>query len=185
VDYLYLNTITFPVRRGTLFRGWEELGDYCWEIEIHCGESPQLDYRNWPDDRAEEPLDILAGAEPSLYAQMLPLRVGSPHELVGRVYSFLQTPDDEAPDWPTGLGWPFFVLNLWEDCLAYPMRVAFTQQRGRQYRVEINGRYFDSGVSYDLRVQAWLDWCASAAEYNATAERPRDGGHSGFTLPPA
>jgi hypothetical protein len=109
-------------------------------------------------DRTEGPDDLLAGAEPMLYAQMLPLRVRSREELIGRTYSFPQTPDDDPPDWPTGHGWLFFVLSVWEGCVAYPMGVAFTEKRNEQYRVEIAGRYFNSGVSYDLRVQAWLDW---------------------------
>ena len=72
------NTIAFPVERGVLYRGREELGDYRWELEVYCGESPQLDYRNWPDDRAETADDLLAGASPLLSAQRLPLRVQSP-----------------------------------------------------------------------------------------------------------
>jgi len=43
MDFLFLNDIAFPVRRGVLSRGRKELGDYCWELEIYCDESPQLD----------------------------------------------------------------------------------------------------------------------------------------------
>jgi hypothetical protein len=155
VDYLYLNSIAFPVRRGVLLRGREELGDYCWELEIYCDESPRLDYRKWPDDRAETVDDLLAGAEPLLSAQRLPLRVQSPDELIGREYLFPPTPAPNLPDWDTSLGWPFFFLYVWEACPTSQMRVAFTGKRDRQYRVDIEGGYFNSGVSYALRVQAW------------------------------
>ena len=84
MDHLFLNDISFPVERGVLYQGREELGDYRWEVEVYCGESPQLDYRNWPDDRAETPDDFLAGTPVMLGAQRLPLRVRSPDDLVGR-----------------------------------------------------------------------------------------------------
>ena len=163
MEQLYLNTIAFPVLRGELYGG-RDTTDYRWGIEINCGESPQLDYQNWPDDREEQPLDWLAGFEPYLYAQMLPLRVTSPEELIGRAYSFPQSPDDDPPDWPRGIGWPFFCLYLMEHYWAHPMRVAFTERRGRKYRVEIAGGYPDGGVVYDLRVAAWLDWVGPDVE---------------------
>lgn len=171
MDHLYLNTIAFPVLRGELCGGRDTTTDYRWSIEIHCGESPQLDYRNWPDEREEQPLDWLAGLEPFLYAQMLPLRVASPEELVGRSYSFPQTPDDDPPNWPQGIGWPFFSLYLMEHAWAHPMRVTFIERRGQQYRVEIVGGYLDSGVVYDLRVTAWLNWLDEEAEPHAGADR--------------
>lgn len=161
MDQLDLNSIAFPVRRGELCRVHDASTDYRWGVEIHCDESLQLDDRDWPDDREEGPLDWLAGCEPYLYAQMLPLRAASPDELVGRAYDFPQSPDDDPQDWPSGIGWPFFCLYLTEHSLAHPMRVAFTEKRGRQYRVEIAGRYPDGGVIYDLRVEAWLDWKAT------------------------
>ena len=163
MDHLYLNTIAFPVLRGELCRGRDASNEYSWGIEVHCCESTQLDYRSWPDDRDEGPLDWLAGSEPYLYAQMLPLRVASPDELVGRAYSFPQSPDDEPADWPSGIGWPFFCLYLMEHDLAHPMQVAFTERRGSQYRVEIAGGYPSSGLVHDLRVAAWLDWHAPDA----------------------
>jgi hypothetical protein len=76
------------------------------------------------------------------------LRVESPDELIGRQYTFPQTPDDDPPDWP----------HLFEHDWAYPMRVAFTAKRDWQYRVEIAGGYPVGGEIYDLRVEAWLDW---------------------------
>jgi hypothetical protein len=158
VDQLYLNTIGFPVRKGTLYRGAQELGDYCWEIEIYCDESPQLDYRNRPDDRECGPDDWLAGTGVLLSAQMLPLRVQSPDELLGRAYVFPPTPEGDDPDRPAGHGWPYFFLYVWEGVPTAQLRVAFTAKRGRQYRVEIAGGYPEGGVTYDLRVQAWLDW---------------------------
>jgi hypothetical protein len=163
MDHLSLNTIIFPVLRGELSGGSDKTTDYRWSIEINCGESPQLDFRNWSDDRQEQPLDWLAGLEPYLYAQMLPLRVASPTELVGRTYSFPQSPDDESPDWPHGIGWPFFCLYLMEHVWAHPIQVTFTKRKGRKYRVEIIGGYFNCGVAYDLRVAAWLDWVDSEA----------------------
>jgi hypothetical protein len=166
VDYLFLNAIAFPVRRGVLYRGRKDLGDYCWEVEVYCGESPQLDYRNWPDDRAETVDDLLAGAEPLLSAQRLPLRAESPDELIGREYQFPPTPEPDSPDWDTALGWPFFSLYVWEWCPTEQVRVAFTGKRHGQYRVEIQGGYFNSGVSYALRVQAWLEWQGSEAEHS-------------------
>lgn len=170
VDHLHLNTIAFPVLRGELYRARDASDDYRWGIEVHCGESPHLDYRSWPDDRDEGPLDWLAGSEPYLYAQMLPLRVTSPDELIGRAYSFPQSPDDEPADWPRGIGWPFFCLYLMEHDLAHPMRVAFTERRGGQYRVEIAGGYPSGGLVHDLRVEAWLDWQAQDAEQTAAGD---------------
>jgi len=164
VDHLFLNTIAFPVERGLLYRGREELGDYRWEVEVYCGESPQLDYRNWPDDRVETPDDFLAGTAVMLGAQRLPLRVQSPDELVGREYLFPPTPEPDPSEWEAAdLCWPYFFLYVWEGCPTEQLRVAFTAKRGRQYRVEITGGYSNSGVSYTLRVQAWLDWQASEA----------------------
>ncbi len=164
MDHLYLNTIAFPVLRGELLGGRDTTTDFRWGIEINCGESPQLDYRSWPDEREEQLHDWLASAEPYLYAQMLPLRVSSPDELVGREYTFPQSPDDDPPDWPRGIGWPFFTLYLFEHYWAHPIRVAFTGKQGIQYRVEIAGSYPDGGMVYDMRVQAWLDWQGEAAE---------------------
>jgi hypothetical protein len=158
MDHLFLNTTAFPVRSGVLSRGRDATTDYRWGIEINCDESPQLDYRDWPDDRKEGPLDWLASAEPYLYAQMLPLPVASPDELVGNEFSFSQSPKDVPADWPQGIGWPFFMLYLFEHEWAYPMRMAFTAKRGSQYRVEINGGYPVGDLVHDLRVQAWLDW---------------------------
>jgi hypothetical protein len=164
VDHLFLNTIAFPVRRGVLFRGREALGDYCWELEVYCGESPQL-----AGDGVD---DLLAGAEPLLSAQGLPLRVKSPDELIGREYLFPPTPLPDPPDWDTALGWPFFFLDTWgKGCATEQLHVAFTGKRDRQYRVEIEGGYFNSGVSYTLRVQAWLEWQRSEAEANAWWQR--------------
>jgi len=174
VDHLFLNTIAFPVERGVLYRGREELGDYCWEVEVYCGESPQLDYRNWPDDRVETADDLLAGASPLLSAQRLPLRVQSPDELVGREYLFPPTPEPDPSEWQAADPcWPYFFLYIWEGCPTEQLRVAFTAKRGRQYRVEITGGYSNSGVSYSLRVQAWLDWQGAKAEPGAAADRGR------------
>ncbi|OWK38086.1 hypothetical protein [Fimbriiglobus ruber] len=156
VDYLFLNTIAFPVRRGVLSRGREELGDYSWELEVYCGESPQLDYQNWPDDRPETIDDLLVGAEPLLSAQRLPLRVRSPDELIGREYLFPPTPEPDLLDGVTA--WPFFFLYVWEGCATSQMQVTFTGKQDGRYRVEISGEYFNSGVSYALRVQVWLEW---------------------------
>jgi hypothetical protein len=153
MDLLHLHNVTFPVVRGTLSK-LRELGDYCWDIEIYCGKSAQLDYC---DDRDEQELDWLVGSEPYLYAQLLPLRVGSPGELVGRRYSFPQSPDDSTADWEPNQ-WPFFCLYLTEHEYAHPMTLAFTAMRGRQYRVEIEGKLPVNNVRYDLRVHAWLDW---------------------------
>ena len=158
VDQLFLNTIGFPVRKGTLYRGREELGDYCWEVEVSCDESPQLDYRKWPDDREEGPDDWLAGTEILLSAQMLPLRVQSPDELIGREYLFPPTPEGAPSDCPASLGWPYFFLYVWEGVPTAQLRVAFTAKRDRQYRVEIEGGYPDDAITYQLRVQAWLEW---------------------------
>jgi hypothetical protein len=61
MDQLSLNSVGFPVRSGTLSRNRGEPGVHSWCIEIQCGESLQLDYSDWPDDRVEEELDWLAG----------------------------------------------------------------------------------------------------------------------------
>src|SRR4051794_22301735 len=110
--------------------------DYCWELEVYCTESPQLDHGDWPDDRPSSPDDFLAGAEPPLSAQRLPLRVRSPDELIGREYLFPPTPEPDPPDWDTALGWPFFFLYTWEGCPTEQLRVAFTAKRDGLYRVE-------------------------------------------------
>lgn len=174
MDHLFLNTIAFPVERGVLSRGREELGDYCWELEIYCGESAQLDYRNWPDNRAETADDFLAGESLLLSAQLLPLRVQSPDELIGREYLFPPTNEPDPAEWrDTAPCWPYFFLYIWEACPTEQLRVAFKAKRGRQYRVEIEGGYIASGVSYSLRVQAWLDWQDAEAEPGTAAERGR------------
>jgi len=157
VDQLHLDTIGFPVRKGTLYRSPTAKSDYRWEVEIHCDESPQLDYRKWPDDRREGPDDWLAGAELMLGAQRLPLRVQSPEELIGRAYLFPPEEDDPA-EWSDDPCWPYFFLYVWEGYPAEPLHVAFTDKRDRQYRVEIIGKYTSGERIYELRVQAWLDW---------------------------
>jgi hypothetical protein len=158
LDQLFLNTIGFPVKNGTLYRGGQELGDYCWEIAIYCDESPQLDYRHWSEDREWGPDDWLAGTALLLSAQGLPLRVHSPDELIGREFVFPPTPEPEPPDWDASLGWPFFFLYVHEGFPTSQMRVAFTAKRDGQCRVEIVGGYPEGSVVYELRVQAWLDW---------------------------
>jgi hypothetical protein len=174
MDHLFLNTIAFPVVRGVLYRGREDLGDYRWEVEIYCGESPQLDYHSWPANRTETADDLLAGASPLLSAQRLPLRVQSPDELVGREYLFPPTPEPDPSEWcDADQCWPYFFLYIWEGYPTEQLRVAFTERRDQQYRVEIAGRYTTS-VSYSLRVQAWLDWQGGEAEQSAAADAARD-----------
>ncbi len=158
MDQLSLNSVGFPVRSGTLSRNRDEPGVRSWCIEIQCGESPQLDYSDWPDDRVEEELDWLAGAEPSLYAQMLPLPADSPDELVGRTFSFPQSPDDKPADWDRGVGWLFFCLYVFEHNLVYPTTVEFTERQEQRYRVKIAGSYPVGQGNYDVRAEAWLDW---------------------------
>jgi hypothetical protein len=154
MDLLHLDTLVFPVLRGTLSKLRNEPSDYCWDIEVHCGGSDQWDN---PNCQVDPELEWIAGAEPYLYAQMLPLRVASPEELVGRRYEFPQTPgspsEDGEPD-----QWAFFVLYLHEHDQVYPMTLTFTERRDRQYRVEIAGQYPAIETWYDLRVEAWLDW---------------------------
>ena len=158
MDQLFLDSVSFPVRNGTLSRNRDESGVRSWCIEINCGESPQLDYRNWQDDREEGELDWLASAEPYLYAQMLPLPADSPAELIGQTYSFPQSPNDSPANWDRGVGWLFFCLYLFEHALVYPMTIAFTEQRQQQYRVRLTGTYPVGERHHDLRVEAWLDW---------------------------
>ena len=159
MDQLLLNGIAFPVERGTLDCGREGAGDYRWEVEVYCGESPHLDPRNWPDDRAETADDWLAGTPLLLSAQGLPLRVRSPDELVGREYLFPPTPEPDPSEWREADPCrPYFFLCAWEGCPTEQLRVAFAARRGRQYRVGIAGGYSPGGGSYSLRVQAWLDW---------------------------
>jgi hypothetical protein len=159
MDELFLSTVGFPVVAGTLSRnGPESALPGSWSIEIHCGESPQMDYRNWPDDRKEEELDWLASAEPCLYAQTLPLPADSPDELVGRTYSFPQSPDDTPADWDRGVGWLFFVLYLFQHDLVFPTTVSFTESREQRYRVKIASFRPIGETQYELTVEAWLDW---------------------------
>jgi hypothetical protein len=151
VDLLHLDTLVFPVLRGSLSRLRDQSSDYCWCIEIHCGASAEA------GEGEESALGYVLGAEPYLYAQLLPLRVRSPEEVVGRRYSFPQSPEDDPADWEPDQ-WPFFCLYLWEHDYVYPVVLTFTAKRDGQYRVEIEGKYPVDGACYDLRVQAWLDW---------------------------
>ena len=107
----------------------------------------QAPSQHWPDHREEGPDDWLAGTGLLLAAQRLPLRVQSPDELIGREYLFPPTPKDDAADCVPNFGWPYFFLYVWEGCATEQMRVAFTDKRDRQYRVEIAGRYFN----FDIR----------------------------------
>jgi hypothetical protein len=158
MDQLYLNSVGFPVQSGTLSRNRDGPGVRSWCIEIRCGESPQLDYREWSDEREEDELDWLASVEPFLYAQMLPLSADSPDELVGRTFSFPQSPNDEPADWDRGVGWLFFCVYVFENDLVYPSTLTFTERRGQRYRVKFSGSYPVGEGHYDLRVEAWLDW---------------------------
>jgi hypothetical protein len=151
VDLLHLDTLTFPVLCGSLSRLRDESSDYCWCIEIHCGQSAE------PAEKQKSDLDYVLGAEPYLYAQLLPLRVKTLAELIGRRYSFPQSPEDDPADWEPDQ-WPFFCLYLWEHDYVHPAALAFIAKRGRQYRVEIEGKYPIDGAYFDPRVQAWLDW---------------------------
>ena len=150
MDLLNLDRLAFPVLRGSLSRLRDESSDYCWDVEIHCGKSIEA------EEERESDLDYVRGLEPYLYAQLLPLRVKSPEELIGQRYSFPQSPDGPA-DWEPDQ-WPFFCLYLWVHDYVHPTTLAFTGRRGHQYRVEIEGKYPVDGKCFDLRVQAWLDW---------------------------
>ncbi len=158
MDQLFLNTVGFPISRGTLSRFRDELKVWCWEIEIYCEESPQLDYRDWSDERERQEMDWLAGTEPYLYAQMLPLPAESPDELIGRTFSFPQSPDDDPAEWDRGVGWQFFGLYTWEHDLIYPTTVTFIERREKRYRVKIEGSYPANNTQYALQVETWLDW---------------------------
>lgn len=159
MDYLRLNNLSFPVCSGSLSRS-PDIGHYCWAIEIRCG--PSSESQN--GDRSQhEQSDHLIGTEPILYAQMLPLRVSIPTDLVGRKYAFPQTPQDDPPGWPEGIGWPFFTLYTLEHDHAYPIDMTITERDGDRYRVEIVGEHTDSGVTYVLRLNAWLAWQRSLA----------------------
>ena len=157
MDQLYLNSIGFPVQKGTLYCSPKAPNDYRWEIQIYCDESPQLNYENWPDDRPEGPDDWLAGTPLLLAAQRLPLRVQSSDELIGRHYRCPPLEEDPA-EWSDDPCWPYFFLYVWEGYPAEPLHVAFTGKRDRQYRVEITGTHKSGERTYELRVQAWLDW---------------------------
>jgi hypothetical protein len=151
MDRLRLDTLTFPVLRSSLSKLPKESSDYCWSIEIYCGASAGL------EEQEESDLDYVLGAESCLYAQMLPLRVISPDDLVGRKYSFEQSPDGSRGDWEADQ-WPFFCLYLWEHDYIYPTTLAFVAVEGRRYRVEIEAKYPVDGKCYALRVGAWLEW---------------------------
>jgi hypothetical protein len=151
MDFLHLDRLAFPVLRGSLSRLRDESSDFCWCVEVHCGEAAEQ------EEGQESELDYVLGAEPYLYAQLLPLRAESPDELIGRRYSFPQSPEDDPADWEPDQ-WPFFCLYLWEHDYVHPAALGFTGRRGRQYRVEIEGKYPVDGMCHDLRVQAWLDW---------------------------
>jgi hypothetical protein len=158
MDFLHLHTDAFPVQRGTLSCLRDEPSDYRWCLEIHSGPSTQQDDPNRSDDTEEVEMAWLAGAEPYLYAQLLPLRVDSPDDLIGRRYTFPQSPEDDPPDWEEAEQWPFFCLYTSEHDYVHPVSLTFTARREGQYRVEIEGRLPIDDTCYDLRVRAWLDW---------------------------
>lgn len=148
MDYLRIGEFSFPVKRAVLSRLSDSGSDYCWNVEIECdGDASEVS-----EDDSDPPWYV--GTEPSLYAQMLPLRVSHPDELIGREYSFPQTPDDNPADWPEGLGWPFFVLYAWEHDLVYPSRIAFLERQQGRYRVRIESSHVCGPTS--IRVEAWL-----------------------------
>jgi hypothetical protein len=158
VDQLFLNAVGFPVASGIISRSRDQSSAHSWCIEIQCEETPQLDYRNWPDDRDEQDSDWLAGAKPYLYAQMLPLPVDSPDELVGQTYSFPQSPGGNPSDWDRGVGWLFFCLYINEHDLVYPTTITFTERQEKRYRARISSSYPAGRSPCELRVEAWLDW---------------------------
>ena len=108
-------------------------------------------------EKEDEDFAWLEGAEPYLYAQMLPLEVAGPEELIGRRYTFPQSPDDDPPDWEAARQWPFFCLYTCEHDYAYPMTIAFLAKRDQHYRVEISGKV-PLHKEFDLRVKTWLRW---------------------------
>lgn len=146
--FVKLGEHSFRVKRAVLSRISGEKSDYCWNIEIECG----LDTTEIPEDGDEPPWYV--GTEPSLYAQILPLRASHPDELIGREFSFPQTPDDDPADWPEGIGWPFFVLYAWEHDLVYPSRVMFLEGDGGRYRVRILSEHACGPTP--IVVEAWL-----------------------------
>lgn len=107
---------------------------------------------------AEQELDWVASTGVSLCAQMLPIPADSPDELLGRTFSFPQSPGDNTAEWDRGVGWLFFVLYVWEYDLVFPTTVSFTGRREQQYRAKIEGYYPANNTRYALRVEAWLDW---------------------------
>lgn len=146
MDFLYIDNLAFPVQRATISELRNGEGDYRWCIEIHCGVTKNPNDEHW-----------LAGTEPYLYAQLLPLRVSSPEELVGRTYYFPQSPDDEPPTWESGQ-WPFFCAYLHEHEYLYPVKISFDEHRDNRYRILFEGKYPCGDESHEIKVQTWLVW---------------------------
>lgn len=154
MNILRLDSITFPVTSASIKR-IPDIGEYCWCIDVNCGSSPELNDEEWPEDREEQELDWVAGSEPYLYAQLLPLRVESPKDLAGRSYSFPQTPGDDPADWEPDQ-WPFFCLYLMEHDYVYPAVVKFSEDRNGRLYLEFEGKLPICGREYDLRVGTTL-----------------------------
>jgi hypothetical protein len=150
MDFLHLHTFAFPILRGSISKLPDERSDYCWCIEIYCAGLFS------PEEQGSD-LDWVAGTEPYLYAQLLPLRVSSPDELVGQHYAFPQSPEDDPADWEPDQ-WPFFCLYLLQHEYVYPVSFGFTAKRDGKYRIEIEGKLPACQKSYDIRAEAWLDW---------------------------
>lgn len=110
MDLLVVDNLAFPVRHGRLAKGPGDPIPYCWSIEIHCGSSDELDGAGEQEELGPH---AMAGTEPYLYAQLLPLRVESPDELVGRRYVFPQSPEDKEPDWGAP-HWPLVTAGAME-----------------------------------------------------------------------
>jgi hypothetical protein len=146
VDFLHIDTIAFPVLRGVLCKLDHEPNDGCWHFGLLCGKSAHW---NNPNCGVRPGLEGITAAEPYLHSRTLPLRALSPDELVGQRYEGSQ--DGEPAPGEVGL------LLLSEHGRVWPLTVAFTAKRGRQYRVEIAGKHAVNGTSCDLRVEAWFD----------------------------
>jgi hypothetical protein len=88
---------------------------------------------------------------------MLPLRVQSPDELVGRSYSFPESPFDDPATWDCGQ-WPFFCLYIMEHDYLFPVTIHFKEKQDGRYRLHILGKYPCDGKEYDIEVETWLIW---------------------------
>jgi hypothetical protein len=152
LGFLMLGKYQVPVRKAVLAESRDGEGDYRWSIEVNADELPLP-----KDDEEADEGPWFLGAEPYLYAQMLPLRVKSWEELAGRRFEFSDSPHDDPPCWECSQ-WPFFCIHTWEHDYVHPVSLRFLGLDKDRVQVVIDGRYPCGGETARLLVISWLTY---------------------------